>query len=172
MDQKSSIIERLKIAWYALTLKNYIYIGIKEEPALFDNDGNYVGIVNGSIKSYSYIDDTIKYSFDSVTSLYSMAIRDADKLDHFRVKDVEKDRLHEKKKNRPLSKGSVSKKEAIILIIVLAIMVLIISSLFDITSTAPLTISTGALSPPIASSATFVNVCIDYLLIYLIENIL
>ena len=61
MKQKSSIIERLKIAWYALTLKNYIYVGIKEEPALFDNDGNYVGIVNGSIKSYSYIDDTIKY---------------------------------------------------------------------------------------------------------------
>ena len=61
MDQKSSIIERLKIAWYALTLKNYIYIGIKEEPALFDNDGNYVGIVNGSIKSYAYIDDTIEY---------------------------------------------------------------------------------------------------------------
>lgn len=27
------------------------------------------------------LDDTIKYSFDSVTSLYSMAIRDADKLD-------------------------------------------------------------------------------------------
>ena len=61
MKQKSSIIERLKIAWYALTLKNYIYVGIKEELALFDNDGNYVGIVNGSIKSYSYIDDTIKY---------------------------------------------------------------------------------------------------------------
>ena len=64
MKQKSSIIERLKIAWYALTLKNYIYVGIKEEPALFDNDGNYVGIVNGSIKSYSYVDDTIRYSVD------------------------------------------------------------------------------------------------------------
>lgn len=61
MKQKSSIIERLKIAWYALTLKNYIYVGIKEEPALFDNDGNYVGISKCSIKSYSYVDDTIKY---------------------------------------------------------------------------------------------------------------
>lgn len=30
------------------------------------------------------LDDTIKYSFDSVTSLYSMAIRDADKLDIFK----------------------------------------------------------------------------------------
>lgn len=64
MRQKSSIIERLKIAWYALTLKNYIYVGIKEEPALFDNDGNYVGISKCSIKSYSYVDDTIRYSVD------------------------------------------------------------------------------------------------------------
>ena len=61
MKQKSSILERLKIAWYALTLKNYIYVGLKEEPALFDNDGNYIGVASGSIKSYSYVDDTIKY---------------------------------------------------------------------------------------------------------------
>ena len=65
MKQKSSIIERLKIAWYALTLKNYIYVGIKEEPALFDNDGNYVGISNCSIKSYSYVDDTIRYTVNN-----------------------------------------------------------------------------------------------------------
>ena len=65
MKQKSSILERLKIAWYALTLKNYIYVGIKEEPALFDNDGNYVGISNCSIKSYSYVDDTIRYTVNN-----------------------------------------------------------------------------------------------------------
>lgn len=61
MKQKSSIIERLKIAWYALTLKNYIYVGFKEEPALFDNNGNYVSIDKGSVKSYSYVDDTVRY---------------------------------------------------------------------------------------------------------------
>ena len=61
MRQKSSIIERLKIAWYALTLKNYIYVGLKEEPALFDNNGNYVSLDKGSIKSYSYVDDTVRY---------------------------------------------------------------------------------------------------------------
>ena len=65
MKQKSSIIERLKIAWYALTLKNYIYVGIKEEPALFDNDGNYVAISKCSIKSYSYVDDTIRYTVNN-----------------------------------------------------------------------------------------------------------
>lgn len=64
MRQKSSILERLKIAWYALTLKNYIYVGLKEEPALFDNDGNYIGLAKGSIKSYSYIDDTVRYTVD------------------------------------------------------------------------------------------------------------
>lgn len=64
MRQKSSILERLKIAWYALTLKNYIYVGLKEEPALFDNDGNYVGVDKGSIKSYSYVDDTVRYTVD------------------------------------------------------------------------------------------------------------
>ena len=64
MKQKSSILERLKIAWYALTLKNYIYIGLKEEPALFDNNGNYVSIAKGSIKSYFYVDDTVRYSVD------------------------------------------------------------------------------------------------------------
>ena len=61
MKQKSSIIERLKIAWYALTLKNYIYVGFKEEPALFDNNGNYVSLDKGSVKSYSYVDDTVRY---------------------------------------------------------------------------------------------------------------
>ena len=61
MKQKSSIIERLKIAWYALTLKNYIYVGLKEEPALFDNNGHYVSLDKGSIKSYSYVDDTVRY---------------------------------------------------------------------------------------------------------------
>ena len=61
MKQKSSIIERLKIAWYALTLKNYIYVGLKEEPALFDNNGNYVSLDKGSVKSYSYVDDTVRY---------------------------------------------------------------------------------------------------------------
>ena len=64
MRQKSSILERLKIAWYALTLKNYIYVGLKEEPALFDNDGNYIGVASGSIKSYSYVDDTVRYTVD------------------------------------------------------------------------------------------------------------
>lgn len=64
MIQKSSIIERLKIAWYALTLKNYIYVGLKKDPALFDNDGNYIGLSSGSIKSYSYIDNTLRYSVD------------------------------------------------------------------------------------------------------------
>lgn len=61
MKQKSSIIERLKVAWYALTLKNYIYIGFKEEPALFGNNGNYVSLDKDSVKSYSYVDDTVRY---------------------------------------------------------------------------------------------------------------
>lgn len=64
MRQKSSILERLKIAWHAFTLKNYIYVGLKEEPALFDNDGNYIGVASGSIKSYSYVDDTVRYTVD------------------------------------------------------------------------------------------------------------
>ena len=64
MKQKSSIIERLKVAWYALILKNYIYIGFKEEPALFDNNGNYVSLDKDSVKSYSYVDDTVRYSVD------------------------------------------------------------------------------------------------------------
>ena len=65
MKQKSSILERLKIAWYALTLKNYIYIGLKEEPALFDDNGNYVSLDKGSVKSYSYVDDTVRYAVNN-----------------------------------------------------------------------------------------------------------
>ena len=81
MRQKSSILERLKITWYALTLKNYIYVGLKEEPALFDNDGNYIGLASGSIKSYSYVDDTVRYSVDKEkcgkdnASLYDIVLR-------------------------------------------------------------------------------------------------
>ena len=39
------------------------------------------------------------------------------------IVDVEKDKLHETKKNRPLAKGSVSIKEAIILIIILFVFI-------------------------------------------------
>ena len=39
------------------------------------------------------------------------------------IVDVEKDKLHETKKNRPLAKGSVSIKEAIILIIILFVVI-------------------------------------------------
>ena len=67
MKQKSSILERIKIAWYALTLKNYIYFGIKEEPALFDESNNYIGLDKNAIKSYCYVDDSIRYLVNNHT---------------------------------------------------------------------------------------------------------
>lgn len=46
------------------------------------------------------------------------------------IRDIEKDKLHPIKKNRPLASGAISKKSAIILLVLLFILALIITSIY------------------------------------------
>lgn len=41
VEQKSSLLERLKVCWNVLTKKNYVYFGIGKEPVLWDENGKY-----------------------------------------------------------------------------------------------------------------------------------
>ena len=34
VEQKSSILERLKVCWNVLTKKNYVYFGVGKEPII------------------------------------------------------------------------------------------------------------------------------------------
>lgn len=63
IEQKSSIWERLKICWYALTKKNYIFFAIGKEPAIWDENGKYKKINKKALKSYTYI--TYNYKFNT-----------------------------------------------------------------------------------------------------------
>lgn len=54
-EQKTSLIERLKICWYVLTMRNYIYFGASRNPFIDNGDGLHCN--KGKVRSYSYIAD-------------------------------------------------------------------------------------------------------------------
>lgn len=66
------------------------------------------------------------------------------------IKDIEKDKLHPQKRKRPLPSGSISKKTAIIIAIIMVIMSIIINSLIN---------------------KSFLNIPFLFLMVYLILNI-
>jgi hypothetical protein len=61
--QKSSLWERLKICWYVLTKKYYVYFGLDKEPIIWNEDNTYLTLKKKSVKAYSYI--TYDYKFDT-----------------------------------------------------------------------------------------------------------
>lgn len=62
VDQKSSIWERLKICWYVLTKKNYIYFGIGKNPIKFDENGFYKNIEEDALKCYVSVSYDYKFN--------------------------------------------------------------------------------------------------------------
>ena len=80
------------------------------------------------------------------------------------IKDVEKDRLHPIKKNRPIASGNVSKAEGIILAIILLVISIVINA-FISTSTLSYVILLGYLIMNIAYSFGLKNVPIIDILI-------
>ena len=51
----SNFIERLKICWYVLTKRNYVYFGLGNNAFVFDKDGHFVETKLNKIASYSSI---------------------------------------------------------------------------------------------------------------------
>ena len=63
IEQKSTLWERLKICWHALTKKNYVFFGIGNEPIIWDNDGHHKGTNRKALACYSCI--TYDYKFNT-----------------------------------------------------------------------------------------------------------
>ena len=57
----TSFIERLTICWNVLTLKNYIYFGIKKNPIVWDENGRFVGLKPGATSHYCDVDESCKF---------------------------------------------------------------------------------------------------------------
>ena len=82
----------------------------------------FIPIVCGDAISYNNLIVTILGFFSfSFTSSFIYIIND--------IKDIEKDKLHSKKKNRPLVSGTISKKKAILISILMLIGALILNYL-------------------------------------------
>ena len=54
-SQKTSLLERLKVCWYVLTMHNYIYFGISRNPFITDETGLHCN--RKKLKSYYYVDN-------------------------------------------------------------------------------------------------------------------
>lgn len=52
-SQKTSLLERLKVCWYVLTMHNYIYFGISRNPFFTDETGLHCN--KKKIRSYCYV---------------------------------------------------------------------------------------------------------------------
>ena len=63
VEQKSSILERLKVCWNVLTKKNYVYFGVGKEPIVWNEDGSYKSTNPDALRCYSCV--TYDYKFDS-----------------------------------------------------------------------------------------------------------
>ena len=48
VEQKSSILERLKVCWNVLTKKNYVYFSVGKEPVVWNEDGTYNMYLNST----------------------------------------------------------------------------------------------------------------------------
>lgn len=54
VEEKTSLWERLKICWHVLTKRYYIFLSASKDTVMFDKDGNYVGVRQGSLAAFSY----------------------------------------------------------------------------------------------------------------------
>lgn len=64
IEQKSSILERLKICWYALTKKNYAFFAIGNNPIIWDKDGKYKDINPKALRCFTCITYDYKFNTD------------------------------------------------------------------------------------------------------------
>lgn len=70
IEQKSSLLERLKVCWNVLTKKNYVYFGVGKEPVVWNDDGTYKTVNKNALRCYSCI--TYDYQFNSKTGIRNL----------------------------------------------------------------------------------------------------
>jgi len=70
-EQKTSIWERLKIAYKALTQDYYVFFGIDKNAIIWNEDGTYKKIDKKKMSSFSYISCDMKFkSANGETNLH------------------------------------------------------------------------------------------------------
>ena len=70
VEQKSSILERLKVCWNVLTKKNYVYFGVGKEPCVWNEDGTYKTVKKNALSCFSCI--IYDYQFNSKTGIQNL----------------------------------------------------------------------------------------------------
>ncbi len=80
-EQKTSIWERLKIAYKALTQDYYVFFGIDKNAIIWNEDGTYKKIDKKKMSSFSYISCDMKFkSANEETNLHDFMWRIIEKL--------------------------------------------------------------------------------------------
>lgn len=80
-EQKTSIWERLKIAYKALTQDYYVFFGIDKNAIIWNKDGTYKEIDKRKMSSFSYISCGMRFkTANEETNLHDFIWRVIEKL--------------------------------------------------------------------------------------------
>ncbi len=71
MKQRTSFIERLKIAFYALTKDYYVFVGVDKDAILWNEDSSYNSIDKSKVAMLSYIADEPKIWSEAEKEVYT-----------------------------------------------------------------------------------------------------
>lgn len=75
-DNKTSIFERLKICWYVLTKKYYLYFGLDKDSIIWDKEDKYLGLKKSSAKAYIYISKDYQFlAYNQKTNLHDFVLK-------------------------------------------------------------------------------------------------
>ena len=75
-DNKTSIFERLKICWYVLTKRYYLYFGLDKDLIVWKEDNTYKCLKYHSLKCYEHIsEECVFMAHGRKTNLRTFALR-------------------------------------------------------------------------------------------------
>lgn len=75
-NNRTSIFERLKICWYVLTKKYYLYFGLDKDSIIWDKDGKYLGLKESSVKALIYISKDYQFlAYNKKTNLHDFVLK-------------------------------------------------------------------------------------------------
>lgn len=75
-DNKTSIFERLKICWYVLTKKYYLYFGLSKDLIVWNEDDTYKCLKEDSLKCYEYISKDYEFlAYNKKTNLHDFILK-------------------------------------------------------------------------------------------------